>query len=302
VSRDPLACPDPLAARRYAFGQAAAAIGDWTAAEDLFRQTLELAPAWAPAWFAIADVREKRRDRAGAAEFYRAALAADPGDALGAGPRLALLERRQIAALPAPYVARLFDDYAPRFDRHLTEKLGYRGPEVILAALDEAAPGRRFSLGLDLGCGSGLMGRALRARVGRLVGVDLSERMVAKAREAGVYDELSVGDLVAFLHGRTAGEADLAVAADALVYLGDLRSVCAAAAAALAQGGLFVFTLERGEAPFALGWSLRFQHSEEHVREAVAGAGLRLVALKTAATRTEGGADAPGWLAAAARD
>ncbi len=196
--------------------------------------------------------------------------------------------------MPPAYVARLFDDYAPRFDRHLTETLGYRGPELILAALDAVAPGRQFGVALDLGCGSGLAGRALRARVGRLIGVDLSDGMVAQARTTGVYDEVTAGDLIAFLAAREAGGADLAVAADALVYLGDLRPVCAGAAAALMAGGLFAFTVESGEAAFALGESLRFRHSDAHMREAAKAAELRVALLAPASTRCEGGIEAAG--------
>ncbi len=54
---------------------------------------------------------------------------------------LARLENRAVAALPPAYVARLFDDYAPRFDRHLTQTLGYRGPELIVSALDSGGAG-----------------------------------------------------------------------------------------------------------------------------------------------------------------
>ncbi len=29
------------------------------------------------------------------------------------------------------YVAALFDDYAPRFEAHLTQALAYRGPQIL---------------------------------------------------------------------------------------------------------------------------------------------------------------------------
>jgi predicted TPR repeat methyltransferase len=302
MSRDRLVCPDPLAERRFAFGRAEAAVGHWNAAADLFAQALELAPDWAPGWFALADAHEKRRDRAAAAAAYREALRADPADALAAGPRLAWLEGRENAELPAAYVARLFDDYAPHFDAHLVGKLGYRGPQTILAALDAAAPAKHFQHALDLGCGSGLMGRALRGRAAWIAGVDLSEKMIAKARESGAYDELAVDDLLVFLSGRPPGGADLAVAADTLVYIGDLRPVLTAAADALGSGGALVFTLEQGEAPFALTGHLRFRHSQAHVRAALEAAGLRLCAFEAASTRTEGGDAVPGWVVVAGKD
>jgi predicted TPR repeat methyltransferase len=295
---DPLACPDPRAERRYAYAQAAAEDGDWRAAADLIEQVLELVPDWAPAWAALGEAREKLGENEGAAAAFSAALRADPEDLQGAGARLARLENRAEALSPA-YVARLFDDYAPRFDRHLTETLGYRGPELILAALDAAAPGRRFGLALDLGCGSGLAGRALRGRVARLVGVDLSPGMIARA--GGVYDETEVADLVAFLADRPAGEADLVVAADAFVYLGDLRPVLLATSRALKPSGLVVFTVESGEAAFELRETMRFRHSDAHIREAATAAGLSIVQLAPASTRREAGAQAPGRIVTLAK-
>jgi predicted TPR repeat methyltransferase len=295
---DPYLCPDPLAERRYAYARACLDEGDWQAAAELLEQTLERAPAWAPALFALAGAREKLGDAGGAALAYAETLRADPADAQGAGPRLARLERREVAALPPAYVARLFDDYAPRFDRHLREALAYRGPELIVEAIEAVAPGRRFARALDLGCGSGLAGRAIRGRVDRLEGVDLSPGMIEKARASGVYDALDVGDLVAWLAGRAA---DLVVAADTLVYLGDLRPVVGAVARAMAPGGLFVFTVESGEAAFALGEGLRFRHSDAHLREAAADAGLLLARLEAASTRREAGGDAAGRVVAMAR-
>jgi predicted TPR repeat methyltransferase len=291
---DPLACPDPLAERRYDYAQAAAAEGDWRTAAEVLEQALERAPGWAPAWFALGEAREKLGDGEGAAAAYRETLKADPKDRQGAGPRLARLEGREPAGLPPAYVARLFDDYAPRFDRHLREDLQYRGPELIIEALDAVATGRRFALTLDLGCGSGLAGRVLRSRVDRLVGVDLSAAMIAQARAAEVYDELAVGDLGEFLGSRAPGGADLIVSADTLVYLGDLRPVVAAVATALGRGGLFAFTVEAGEAAFSLSESLRFRHSDAHIREAAAEAELTIARLAPVATRREGGQDAAG--------
>lgn len=291
---DPLLCPDPLAERRYAYARAAADEGDWRAAAEIYEQALERAPDWAPAWFSLAEARERLGDVASAAVAFREALRADPDDSSGAEPRLARLERREIGALPPAYVARLFDDYAPRFDRHLRETLGYCGPELVVSGLDAVAPARRFDVALDLGCGSGLAGQLLRGRAERLAGVDLSAGMIAAARRTGLYDELTVADLVAFLAARPAAEADLAVAADALVYLGDLRAVCVCAAAALKPAGLFAFTIESGEPPFALGAHLRFQHSDAHWREAASAAGLTIAHWRAASTRKEGGVEAPG--------
>ena len=129
MAHDPLACGDLIAERRFAYAKAAAEDGDWSAAAEIFEQALERAPHWAAAWFALGEAREKLGDVEGAADAFRSALAADPSDAQGAAARLALIGRGEATrALPQAYVARLFDDYAPRFDAHLTEQFGLSRP------------------------------------------------------------------------------------------------------------------------------------------------------------------------------
>ena len=296
--KDPLACGDLLADRRYAYARAAAEEGDWRAAAEVLEQVLERAPDWPPAWFALGEARERLGETAGAAEAFLATLRADPSDAQGAAARLALLGAAEAPkSLPRAYVARLFDDYAPRFEAHLTGALAYRAPTLVVDALDRLDGARRFARSLDLGCGGGLMGAALRGRVDRLFGVDLSPAMIAKARATGRYDALEVGEAVEFLARRERGDFDLVVAADVLVYFGDLAEVAASAARALAPGGLFAFTVEAFEGEgFRLGPTMRFAHSRAHLRAAAAAAGLRPLALLDASTRREAGRDVPGLI------
>ena len=301
---DPLACDDAIAERRYSYARAAAAEGDWTTAAEVFEQALERAPRWSAAWFALGEARERLGDASGAAAAFRTARETDPSDALGAGGRLALLgEGPMRGALSPAYVARLFDDYASRFETHLRDELHYRGPELITAALDRLDPIRRFSRCLDLGCGTGLAGAALRGRVDALIGVDLSPRMVAEARRRGIYDVLEVGDAVALLASGPAGAFDLIVAADVLVYIGDLRPAFRAVARALANDGQFAFSLESfdGEG-FRLGAAMRFAHSESHVRRTARAASLRPVVLAAEWARRERGLETPGLLGVFARD
>jgi predicted TPR repeat methyltransferase len=297
VARDPFASGDLIAERRFAYAKAAADAGDFTAAAELFEQTLERAPHWAAAWFALGEARERLKDLDAAAEAFRETLVADPGDAQGARARLALIGRGDAPpALPQAYVARLFDDYAPRFDKHLTKNLGYRAPALIAEALSAAAPDRRFASALDLGCGTGLMGAPLRARVDRLAGVDLSAAMIAKARELGVYDELIVSDAAAPMRERP-GSFDLIVAADSLVYIGDLAPLFAAVGTALSADGLFAFSVETFEGDgFKLEPTMRFAHSRSYVEATARTSYLRPLLIQPASTRREAGRDAPGLI------
>jgi predicted TPR repeat methyltransferase len=296
VTHDPLACADLIAHRRYAYGKAASEDGEWNVAADMFKQAAERAPGWAPAWFALGEARERLGDIEGAAEAFRATLKADHSDALGAAPRLALIGRaKEFSALPKAYVARLFDDYAPRFDAHLTKALDYRAPALIAEALDLAAPGRRFASALDIGCGTGLMGEAVRDRVDHLTGVDLSPGMIAQARERGLYDALDVAEAVAFLARSAPGAYDCILAADALCYFGDLRPIVQACKRVLAAGGILAFSIESfaGEG-FRLGKTVRFAHAPAYVEATAREAGFRPLLTRVASTRQEADADVPG--------
>ena len=297
-AQDPLACDNPIAARRYGYARGAAEDGDWATAAEVFEQTAEAAPTWAPAWFALGEARERLGDVDRAAEAFLAALALDPTDALGAAPRLALIGcAADPTALPEAYVARLFDGYAPRFDTHVTEKLDYRGPALIVEGLDLISPGRRFAAALDIGCGTGLMGEAVRARVDRLVGVDLSPGMVAKARERGLYDELETADATAYLTGAAQGAFDCILAADALCYIGDLGPIFSAGRRTLANAGLFACSIETfGGEGFRLRPTMRFAHARTYIEAAAREARLVPLVMSSASTRKEAGLEAPGLI------
>lgn len=252
------------------------------------------------AWIAL-----REPDKALAA--LRKARALDPEDGLGSAPLIAAQEAGEGADLPAAYVRALFDRYADRFDSDLVGKLGYAAPDLLRRAVDRLGGGAGLRV-LDLGCGTGLAGVAFRPLASLLAGVDLSPRMVDKARARALYDALWVGDVVAALdgaalEGTAAGKEgegaawDLLVAADVLVYLGDLAPVFRAAAGALVPGGRFAATVERLEGDgFALGPARRYAHAEPYLRRVAEAAGLRILLLEPCAPRREKGVDVPGLL------
>ena len=118
--------------------------------------------------------------------------------------------------------------------------------------------------------------------------------MLDKARQQNLYDALDAADLLDHLR-RFAAAFDLIVAADALVYCGDLEPVFAATAAALAPGGLFVFTVETHAGDgFRLGATMRFAHARAYVEATAAAAGLTLRLVEDASSRREAGAAVAG--------
>ena len=201
------------------------------------------------------------------------------------------------------YVEAVFDNFAASFDSKLA-RLSYRAPALVAAMVTELPiePARSFDV-LDAGCGTGLCGPLLAPYARRMVGVDLSARMLDQARERNVYDALVKGELTEYLTD-SVGAFDLIVSADTLVYFGPLDTVVRAAAAALRPGGRLIFTVEEwvdGAGEFRLNPHGRYTHTRRYVEQLLVDAHLRLE-IATAHLRTEGGVPVAGLVVRATRD
>jgi predicted TPR repeat methyltransferase len=285
--------------RRYKWALDHAARGDFAAAADILVQTVELAPDFATAWFALGAIRDRLGDVPGAVAAFEKVRAADPEDYHGARLQLARLGAGGDAtpAMTPTYVRRLFDQYAERYDAALTERLCYRAPvllcETVGAVMRQAGRPMRYGAVLDLGCGTGLAGAVFRPFAEQLTGVDLSPAMIDQAAAKHLYDRLIVSDLGETLQEEAAAPRtyQLVLAADVFVYVSDLAPIMSGAAAVLAPGGLFAFTVETfsGDGVKLLP-TLRYAHSESHVRDLLATSGLTVASLVRTAVRSERGA------------
>lgn len=283
--------------RRFAYAQLLRRDGDAEAAAEVLAQTLELVPEWPEGHFALAEVLAEAGRKYDAMATYEAYLVLDPADSMGAAIKLALLGAGVPPALPEAYIRRLFDEYAPRFDKVLVEKLNYRAPEILRSAIDRLRPHGIFARVFDLGCGTGLAGAALRDRATWLGGVDLSPVMIKHAGRKALYDNLTAGDMVATLDALDP-PCDLIVAADVLTYVGDLTAVFEAVRRRLSDSGLFVFTVQRDEGTgFTLGTEHRFNHGRGYIEKLATQTAFKTLTLENAVSRQEKGADVPGLVA-----
>jgi predicted TPR repeat methyltransferase len=294
---------DLLADRRYVYAQGAFEDGDFAAAADLARQAVERAPSFAPAYALLGRAQAALGQNESAVASLGRALDLEPDDPLGVRIDLVGLDALPShSAMTPDYVRALFDDYAPRFECHLVQALGYCGPELIADALRRACAKRfrdfRFARAVDLGCGTGLMGQALAGSVEHLVGVDLSPRMLAQASRTGPYDTLHETDAAAFLRGLPDGACDLALAADVLPYMAALDDLFEQAGRAMTPGGLFAFTAQVHEGDgVKLGRDARYAHSENYLQTTAGQAGLRPVLIEEASIRKDRGQPVPGVVA-----
>lgn len=262
--------------------------GDDEAALSQLEEVVRREPGYAPAYGHLATLSLRRGQASQAMCCYERLLELGH-DVEAARHMLAALRGERLEKAATGYVRKLFDGYAETFEQELVERLGYDAPARLRFLVERSLPaGRRFGRLLDLGCGTGLVGEAFRDLAATLVGVDLSGRMVAVARDKGIYDELEVDEAVAFCR-RQERRFDAIVAADVLVYLGELGSFFAALAAALLPGGLVAFSTERAAAGFTLRPSGRYAHAPDYVAETAIACGLRLLVREETRLRQEQG-------------
>lgn len=276
-------------------GSSLQVLGEFGEAEKSFRRAIALNPATDVPRLNLAKLLESMNRAEEAAEIYREGMGR-------LGPRsayahnLAALEGHTEERAPDDWVVSTFDAFAPAFERHV-RSLGYTVPEQ-LAALLRGTGGLAGDV-LDLGCGTGLVGAALAPEPGPLVtGVDLSPRMLEQARARGVYHELAQGEVHAWLRATPAESFDIVVAADMLIYIGDLRVLFDEVARVIRHGGRFAFSTEEcAGGTYELLPSGRFAQSETYVRE-VAGSQFSVLDSMPVVVRHENGVPLAGriWL------
>jgi predicted TPR repeat methyltransferase len=212
-----------------------------------------------------------------AVKIFEDWLAEEPGDPIATHMLSACSGRDTPVRASDGFVERTFDSFAASFESKLA-KLQYRAPSLVGAMLDDCGLEAAKQLDvLDAGCGTGLCGSRLAPYARHLTGVDLSNGMLALAKEKQLYDELLQAELTGYLQGHP-GAFDVIVSADTLVYFGALDDVVAAAASALRNGGILIFTLERAVAEnvqdFHLELHGRYTHAQSYVERLLTAAGL----------------------------
>ncbi|AVC50157.1 methyltransferase domain protein [Rhizobium leguminosarum bv. viciae] len=245
---------------------------------------------------------EKAGDVDAAVAAYQEVLAIDPDDHGGAAVRIAAMGRGETPVkAPDAYVETLFDQHAEVFEDVLVEQLGYHVPMLVRQRLQALKLGP-FKRLLDLGCGTGLTGGALRDLCADMTGIDISEKMVEIAHEKDLYETLFVAEVEDFLDDNDEEAFDIISATDVLPYLGALEPLFFGAAENLTPGGLFIFSSETlpeeilaGRA-YMVGPHQRFAHADAYVRERLTATGFELVEISDINVRMEDGQPTPGHL------
>lgn len=276
--------------------------GDFTKSIEAYRKVISLKPYKSENYEYLCVVLYLQGNVEEAISLVKQWLEYDPENPLALHRLYSYTGELDLPRAADEYIARTFDSFADSFDMVL-KRLEYKAPFLVAEALKEihAETGMALNV-LDAGCGTGLCGPLMKPYTAKITGVDLSAKMMERAKERDCYDELHQAELTAFIDGY-ASDCDVIVSADTLVYFGDLQPVCQAAAKVLQPGGHFIFTVERTDDEVETGYKIhphgRFSHTEAYLNTVIKSAGMQMVKLEKNRLRFEAGEPVNGFLVVA---
>jgi predicted TPR repeat methyltransferase len=261
------------------------------------KRAVELNPTDWDAWYDLGDLCQSVGRRDEARDAYQKYFDTHPDDAEIEHLLIALRDEAPPARASDRTIQQIYKDFAWNYETRMRVDLEYKGPERLSDAVRTIIPDPSGLKVLDLGCGSGLAGETLRPWARELTGLDLSPEMLDLARKRSIYDRLEVGEITQWLN-QGSELFDLIASCDVVIYFGDVHELVAAARDRLKPGGLFAFSMERGQTyPFRITDTGRYEHHPDHIREAAAAAGMNVAYLEDAFLRMEYGSPVTGLFA-----
>lgn len=260
--------PDNLEAAKQ-LGHVFVLLGKTEKAIQTYESILSMDPNLSEIHHNLAILYLRNDEREKATQHFERALVLQPKNETAEHMLKALQGTQTPEKASSQYVTDLFDQYADYYDDHLKNTLHYQVPFLLRSAVGRLLKNNPMAGRLlDLGCGTGLCGVFFRDLAREMIGVDLSPKMIEKAKALVTYEQLLVADFEEYLHQPQLEPFDFIIAGDVLVYLGDLSHLFKAVSAHLTQEGRFAFTTEILNAgTYALQPTGRFAHSRDYLHE-----------------------------------
>jgi predicted TPR repeat methyltransferase len=253
-----------LAEAHHNLGNALKELGRLDAAEASYRCAIVLKPNYAEAQYNLGATLQQLGRLEESEASYRHAIALK-SDYAEAKHMLASLTGETTHSAPRTYVENLFDEYASKFDHSLVDNLEYKIPKKIVEMILKNHSGEMLGSILDLGCGTGLTGVEIKKYCMNIEGIDLSARMLEKARKKNVYDRLTNRDIVDYLSTENLNF-DYFISTDVFIYVGDLCDVFRLIKSRNSSGGKLVFSTEHTDKHgFFLQKTGRYSHSKTYI-------------------------------------
>ena len=181
-------------------------------------------------------------------------------------------------ALDKVFIQKFFNHFADTYELVL-QNVGYQLP-------------RNFRRGdvkgtiVDLGCGSGLIGEALKTPQNQIIGIDLSPKMLALAKKKNIYAALVENDITDYLQNNLPPETALITAADVFCYLENPEEIIR-----LCAPHRLIFSIETSaETPnFTLSETGRYKHNPLYINNILTKHGYTSIKQTPLTLRTENG-------------
>jgi len=270
-------------------------------ASKSYRKAIEIRSDYASAHFNLGISLQKLRRFKEAKEHYNKVLETKPDDEASKFMLQSLGTSATPDAAPVEHVRRIFDRCAGTFERILVKDLEYKTPELLF---DLVRPYLTEEMNvLDLGCGTGLGAQLYRPFAKRLIGVDVSSKMLEKAAEKRIYNRLEVFDILQ--DWGFPQKFDLIYSSDVFVYFGNLDTIIRSASSYLVYGGIIAFSVERLEdnsMEYRLFPSGRYAHSRTYIQDCLRRHELQLIEETKADIRKQSGNQVKGLLIVAKKE
>ena len=266
-----------------------------------YRKAIEIRSDYASAHFNLGIYLQKLGLFKEAEDHYKKVLKTKPDDKSARFMLQSLGTLETPDAAPAEYVRKVFDGCAGTFEKTLVENLEYKTPELLF---DLVRPYLTEEMNaLDLGCGTGLGAQLYRPFAKKLIGVDVSSKMLERAAEKKIYNQLEVFDILK--DWGFPQKFDLIYSSDVFVYFGNLDTIISSASSYLVYGGIIAFSVERLE-DNSMGYRLfpsgRYAHSLKYIQDCLRRHGLQLIEETKADIRKQSGNQVKGLLIVAKKE
>lgn len=175
------------------------------------------------------------------------------------------------------YSEQLFDIFAETYEDTM-QNIDYIVPQKISSLIST-----KLDTIVDLGCGTGLLGEKLKAKCNRLIGVDISEKMLRLAAEKKIYDQLVHSDIIKYCQSLPPNA--LVTAADVIGYIGDIEPLVAQI---FPRTFIFSAALDNEKTDhYTLTPSGRYTYNEKYLKKTLQNCGYKNILQHNITLRTE---------------
>ena len=183
-------------------------------------------------------------------------------------------------ALDKVFIQKFFNRFADTYELVL-QNVGYQLPRNFRSLAGDVK-----GTIVDLGCGSGLIGEALKTPQNQIIGVDLSPKMLALAKSKNIYAALIESDITDYLQNKLPPETALIAAADVFCYLDNPERIIR-----LCTPHRLIFSIETSaETPdFKLSETGRYKHNPLYINNILTKHGYTSIKQTPLTLRTENG-------------